>query len=300
MKFNISNPVAGTQKSIEIDDDNKCRVFFERRLGQEVEADSLGDDFKGYVFKICGGNDKDGFPMKQGVFSQGRVRLLLSAGASCYRQRRKGERKRKSVRGCIVGPDIRALSVSIVKKGEKEIPGLTDENKPRRRAPKTASGIRKLYNIPKDENATVLIKKHVVRRTFKSKKNPEAPLRQKAPKIQRLVTDARLRRKRLIKKRRVDAFKKTQAAITEYHKLCHEYFENKRKQKKEHEKAKAEKKDAPKTEAKPAATTAAKTTGKVAATTKTTTPVVATNVEKKNSKTTQPAPKSKINIIQPL
>ena len=64
--------------------------------------------------------------MKQGVFSQGRVRLLLAAGSSCYRARRKGERKRKSVRGCIVGPDIRALSLAIVKKGEKEIPGLTD------------------------------------------------------------------------------------------------------------------------------------------------------------------------------
>jgi small subunit ribosomal protein S6e len=200
--------------------------------------------------------------MKQGVFSQGRVRLLLSAGTSCYRARRKGERKRKSVRGCIVGPDIRALSVSIVKKGEKDIPGLTDDSKPRRRAPKTASGIRKLYNIPKDENATVLIKKHVVRRTFKSKKNADAPQRQKAPKIQRLVTDARLRRKKLIKKNRVDAWKKTQAAISEYHTLCHEYFENKRKQKKEHDKQKADK-AANKTETKPtpvAATTKATTT----------------------------------------
>jgi len=154
---------------------------------------------------------------------------LLSEGTSCYRARRKGERKRKSVRGCIVGPDIRALSVSIVKKGEKEIPGLTDLTKPRRRAPKTASGIRKLYNIPKDENASVLIKKHVVRRTFKSKKNAEAHQRQKAPKIQRLVTDARLRRKKLIKKRRVESWKKTQVAVEEYHKLCHEYFEKKKK-----------------------------------------------------------------------
>ena len=186
--------------------------------------------------------------MKQGVFSQGRVRLLLAAGSSCYRARRKGERKRKSVRGCIVGPDIRALSLAIVKKGEKEIPGLTDETKPRRRAPKTASGIRKLYNIPKDENATVLIKKHVVRRTFKSKKNPDAPLRHKAPKIQRLVTDARLRRKKLIKKRKVDAWKKTRAAIDEYHKLCHDYFEKKKKQQRDQEKEKTEKKEAPKTE----------------------------------------------------
>jgi hypothetical protein len=49
-----------------------------------------------------GGNDKQGFPMKQGVLTPQRVRLLLSKGQSCYRERRDGERKRKSVRGCIV------------------------------------------------------------------------------------------------------------------------------------------------------------------------------------------------------
>ena len=36
-------------------------------MGQEVEGDSLGDEYKGYIFKITGGNDKDGFPMRQGV-----------------------------------------------------------------------------------------------------------------------------------------------------------------------------------------------------------------------------------------
>lgn len=34
-------------------------------------------EFKGYVFKIMGGCDKQGFPMKQGVLTTGRVHLLL-------------------------------------------------------------------------------------------------------------------------------------------------------------------------------------------------------------------------------
>jgi small subunit ribosomal protein S6e len=37
-------------------------------------------EFKGYVFKIMGGCDKQGFPMKQGVLTSGRVRLLLHRG----------------------------------------------------------------------------------------------------------------------------------------------------------------------------------------------------------------------------
>lgn len=39
-------------------------------------------EFKGYVFKIKGGCDKQGFPMKQGVLTPGRVRLLLHRGWS--------------------------------------------------------------------------------------------------------------------------------------------------------------------------------------------------------------------------
>jgi ribosomal protein S6E (S10) len=41
--------------------------FIEKRMGQEVEGDCLGDEYKGYIFKITGGNDRDGFPMRQGV-----------------------------------------------------------------------------------------------------------------------------------------------------------------------------------------------------------------------------------------
>jgi len=117
----------------------------DKRISAEVPADSLGEEFKGYIVKITGGNDKQGFPMKQGVLTPGRVRLLLSAGHSCYRPRRTGERKRKSVRGCIVSSDLSVLNLVIVKKGENELPGLTDQEKPKRLGPKRASKIRKLF-----------------------------------------------------------------------------------------------------------------------------------------------------------
>merc|ERR1712007_40473 len=107
--------MGGCQKLIEIADELKVRPFYEKRMGQEVEADTLGDEFKGYVLRISGGNDKQGFPMKQGILSNQRVRLLFKKGMSCFRERRKGCRKRKSVRGCIVGPDIGVLQLVLVK-----------------------------------------------------------------------------------------------------------------------------------------------------------------------------------------
>merc|ERR1711964_712814 len=101
--------------------------FFDKRMSQEVDGDSLGDEFRGYRFRISGGNDKQGFPMLQGVLTPDRVRLLLKKGSKCYRQRRTGEMKRKSVRGCIDSQDLSVLNLVLVKKGEAELPGITDE-----------------------------------------------------------------------------------------------------------------------------------------------------------------------------
>ena len=70
------------------------------------------------MVRIAGGNDKQGFPMKQGVLTNGRVRLLLSKGHSCFRLRRSGERRRKSVRGCIVDNNLSVLALVVVKKGK--------------------------------------------------------------------------------------------------------------------------------------------------------------------------------------
>merc|ERR1712129_238893 len=98
----------------------------------------------------------------------GRVKLLFKKGMSCFRERRAGSRKRKSVRGCIVGADLATLQLVIAKKGAEDVPGLTDENRPRRLGPKRAANIRKLFNLEKKDT----------------------------PKIQRLVTRPMLQRKR--------------------------------------------------------------------------------------------------------
>ena len=177
--------MTGAQKVVEIDDDNKLRAFYDKRMSHEVGGDSLGDDFRGYVFKISGGNDKQGFCMTQGILTTGRVRILMREGMPGYRIRRRGERKRKSARGCIVSSDLSVLNLVIVKKGEQDIEGLTtaDAAKPRRLGPKRASKIRKLFNLSKEDD----VRQFVVRRAV-AKEGKKTQY--KAPKIQRLVSQA--------------------------------------------------------------------------------------------------------------
>merc|ERR1712125_230087 len=120
-----------------------------------------------------------------------RVRLLLNEKSGCYNMKKKGDRKRRSVRGCIVSREISVVNLIIAKRGKEPIPDLTNQGLPRRLGPKRANNIRKLFNLDKSDD----VRMYVVRREIPSKKEGGKP-KSKAPKIQRLITPEKLQRKR--------------------------------------------------------------------------------------------------------
>merc|ERR1712048_643840 len=154
---------------------------------------------------------------------QGRVRILMGAGHKCYRPRRSGERKRKSVRGCIAGPDLSAIALSVIKPGAQDIAGLADDKKPRRKGPKRATRIRKLFNLSKKDD----VRRYVLlyTRTVKTKNDKTI---YKRPAIQRLVTDRRLRRKRIYKQEKKERYVQSKKDAEAYHKLVDKVRSDKR------------------------------------------------------------------------
>ena len=185
-------------------------------MSHQVVGDVLGEDWKGYVFKITGGNDLDGFAMKQGVLTNGRVRLLLKAGDKNFTCKKKGMRKRKSVRGCIVSTGLSVLNLVVIKKGDADIAGLTDISKPAAKFPKRANKIRKLFNLTKEDDVTKFVVKKTVEKTSKA---GVAKKLVKAPKVQRLVTPARVHMKRRQEAAIKKAYTKTRQDAEEFNAL---------------------------------------------------------------------------------
>lgn len=109
--------------------------------------------------------------------------------------------------------NLSVLNLVIVKKGEQEIPGLTDSTVPRRLGPKRASNIRKMFNLSKQDD----VRQYVVRRPLPEKEGRKP--RTKAPKIQRLVTPQVLQRRRHIRALKKKRALKQQEASAEYARL---------------------------------------------------------------------------------
>ena len=129
MKIVVSNPETGKsyQKELEA---NQEKTIHGKRIGDSIKGDMVG--LVGYELELTGGSDKQGFPMRVDLHGTSRKRLLLSGGPG-YKAKRKGERKRKSIRGNTVANDIAQVNLKVVKAGKDKLEKLfgKPEEKPK-------------------------------------------------------------------------------------------------------------------------------------------------------------------------
>ena len=116
-KVIVSDPEDGTSKVIELDE-VRATPLIGRRIGETIDGAVV--DMPAYKLLIRGGSDTDGVPMRPNVHGGGRRKVILSSGAG-FNPKRKGERKRKTVRGDIITDEIIQINTKIVEKPKKTV-----------------------------------------------------------------------------------------------------------------------------------------------------------------------------------
>jgi small subunit ribosomal protein S6e len=115
-KLNISG---GSKMSKLIEIDEKKFRFEGMKIGEIIKGGLIG--FPNYEFEITGGSDSSGFPMRKDVHGPVKKKILVSKRGIGYKPERRGQKKRKTVRGNEVTFDMTLINLKVVKYGEAEL-----------------------------------------------------------------------------------------------------------------------------------------------------------------------------------
>jgi len=111
-KVIVSDPQAGTSQVVELEE-ARAAPLIGRRVGETIDGSVV--DLPARKVQILGGSDKDGVPMRGNVHGGVRRNVVLSGGAG-FSPKKKGERKRKTVRGNTITDEIVQINMKIVEK----------------------------------------------------------------------------------------------------------------------------------------------------------------------------------------
>src|SRR2546422_8283482 len=89
----------------------KAQALIGKSIGEEVEGKLLG--IGSLTLRITGGTDKDGIPMRFDIQGGAKKRAILSGGVG-FKPSDRGERRRKLVRGRIVGEDTLQINSVVI------------------------------------------------------------------------------------------------------------------------------------------------------------------------------------------
>ena len=106
----VSDPLTGKAYRLELKG-KKADYLVGKKIGDIVDGEPIG--LPGYKLMVTGGTDKDGFPMRPDVHGTARKAIILS-GPPGFHPKRKGERRRKMVRGNVISREIRQVNLKVV------------------------------------------------------------------------------------------------------------------------------------------------------------------------------------------
>jgi small subunit ribosomal protein S6e len=130
-KVIVSDPEAGTSKIVELEE-ARATPFIGRKVGESVDGAVV--DLPAHKLRITGGSDRDGVPMRPNVHGGVRRNVVLSGGVG-FNPNRKGERRRKTVRGNIITDEIVQINTKITEKPKKPAETKTEQAPQKPEAP---------------------------------------------------------------------------------------------------------------------------------------------------------------------
>lgn len=119
-KANISDPKTGKSYQKDVSG-HQANAILGKKIGDKM--DGIFVEMPGYKLEITGGSDKDGFPMRADLPGPRRKRLLVSRGLG-FKPHMDGERRRKTMRGNQISPDIVQINMKVVTKGPRSVEEL--------------------------------------------------------------------------------------------------------------------------------------------------------------------------------
>lgn len=143
-KLVVSDPK--TKRTYQKEVSQKESGLIGRKIRDKAKGDFLG--LPGYELEITGGSDKQGFPMRFDVQGTARKRVLLTGGPG-FHPKTKGERRRKSVRGNTISPEIIQVNAKITKYGSKKLEEIF--RKPKEKPKEEAKPEKKAEEKPEEK-----------------------------------------------------------------------------------------------------------------------------------------------------
>ncbi len=133
-KIVISNPKNGLSAQREAKE-QAARSLIGMKIGDKIAGDSLG--LPGFEFKLTGGSDYCGFPMRKDIPGVGRKKILAVSGIGFHKIGR-GIRQRKTVCGNTVHERTVQVNLTVVKEGKENLFEAAEKKSAEKKAAKEA------------------------------------------------------------------------------------------------------------------------------------------------------------------
>ena len=101
--------------------DPQAAGFLGKRIGETIGGELIGAT--GYTFRITGGTDKSGFPLRPDLPGARQTRLYVGEGFG-FHAPRYGMRRRRTFRGNTVSEDTVQINLIVEQKGPKPLTEL--------------------------------------------------------------------------------------------------------------------------------------------------------------------------------